>query len=61
MIKNSNQLNSTESHSDLIKPIRLQGAEMLTVAEVMQLKRNIKEKAALLQKMFPNLKIICKL
>ena len=54
MIKNSNQLNSTESHSDLIKPIRLQGAEMLTDAEVMQLKRNIKEKAALLQKMFPN-------
>ncbi len=48
MIKNSNQLNSTESHSDLIKPIRLQGAEMLTDAEVMQLKRNIKEKAALL-------------
>jgi hypothetical protein len=34
---------------------------MLTDAEVMQLKRNIKEKAALLQKMFPNLKIICKL
>ena len=49
---------SNQAHSPTIKHIILSASKPLTNSEIEQLKRQTKEKTALLQKKYPNLKVV---